>query len=216
MPISIIFKKLGISKAFIPFIAIPYLFMISCSSSYENTSNEDKSVIKIRQHKSTKVTPKLLSPIDAYLSGKLKESPYTINGHRYVPISFKKAYHYNETGYASWYGKETLIKNKGQKTAYGERFDPSILSAAHKHLPLPMVVRVTNLENKKSLVLRVNDRGPFINNRLIDVSANAAKKLGFYENGIAKVRVESIYRKNKIDSELLKKDKTLLKVTERE
>ena len=79
-----------------------------------------------------------------------------------------------------------------------------------------MVVRVTNLENKKSLVLRVNDRGPFINNRLIDVSANAAKKLGFYENGIAKVRVESIYRKNKIDSELLKKDKTLLKVTERE
>ena len=77
-------------------------------------------------------------------------------------------------------------------TANGEAFDPKGLNAAHKHLPLPTYVRVTNLENLRSIILRVNDRGPFVQGRIIDLSAGAAKKLGFYHKGTAKVRVEAL------------------------
>jgi rare lipoprotein A len=77
-------------------------------------------------------------------------------------------------------------------TANGEAFDPDGLSAAHKLLPLPCHVRVTNLTNKRSLILRVNDRGPFVPRRIIDVTAGAAKRLGFYEQGTALVSVEVI------------------------
>ncbi|HHE32819.1 MAG TPA: septal ring lytic transglycosylase RlpA family protein, partial [Chlorobaculum parvum] len=67
-------------------------------------------------------------------------------------------------------------------------------SAAHKYLPLPMLVRVTNLDNNRSIVVRVNDRGPFVDGRVIDLSAQAAKELGFYEKGTARVKIESVYR----------------------
>ena len=77
-------------------------------------------------------------------------------------------------------------------TANGEVFDPNGLNAAHKYLPLPTHVRVTNLENRRSLILRVNDRGPFVKGRIIDLSAGAAKKLGFYKKGTARVRVEAV------------------------
>lgn len=77
-------------------------------------------------------------------------------------------------------------------TANGEAFNPNGLSAAHKYLPLPIHVRVTNLENRRSIIVRVNDRGPFVKGRLIDVSAGAARKLGFYKKGTARVRVETI------------------------
>ena len=134
-----------------------------------------------------------LSPEEAWRLGKLKNDPYIISGRIYVPMSFDQVYSYEETGIASWYGQETLDQHNGQPTAYGEIFDPRQPSAAHKYLPLPMLVRVTNLENNKSIVVRVNDRGPFVDDRVIDLSAEAAKQLGYYEKGTARVRVESIY-----------------------
>jgi rare lipoprotein A len=81
-------------------------------------------------------------------------------------------------------------------TANGEVFDPEGLNAAHKYLPLPSYVKVTNLENKKSIIVRVNDRGPFVAGRIIDLSAGAAKKLGYYNKGTAKVLVETIKVEN--------------------
>ena len=93
---------------------------------------------------------------------------------------------YDETGVGSWYGDEFA----GRLTANGEIFDPNKVSAAHKTLPMPSVVRVTNLDNGKSLVVRVNDRGPFVSGRIIDLSREAARLIGYKDNGIAKVRVQ--------------------------
>ena len=93
---------------------------------------------------------------------------------------------YSEIGLASWYGN----KFHGNFTANGEVFDMYGLSAAHRHLILPAFVKITNLENGRSSILRVNDRGPFYDDRLIDVSVAAAVQLGFYEKGLAKVHVE--------------------------
>ena len=134
-----------------------------------------------------------LSPEEAYRIGKLKNMPYMVEGQLYVPMSFDQVYSYVETGTASWYGQETLDQHNGQPTACGEIFDPAVPSAAHKYLPLPMIVRVTNLETNASIEVRVNDRGPFVDGRVIDLSAEAAKRLGFFEKGTARVKIESVY-----------------------
>jgi rare lipoprotein A len=133
-----------------------------------------------------------LSPKEAIRQGRVKNAPYVVHGKKYVPMSVEKARDYREVGVASWYGFETRKKKGGHMTANGEAFDPDGLSAAHKYLPLPFHVRVTNLENKRSILVRVNDRGPFVEERIIDLSAGAARKLGFYKNGTARVRVEAI------------------------
>jgi rare lipoprotein A len=133
-----------------------------------------------------------LPPKQAIRQGRVKKSPYVVNGKRYVPMSVKKARTYCEKGIASWYGYETLRMKGGHMTANGEAFDPNGLSAAHKYLPLPAHVSVTNLENRRSIVVRVNDRGPFVEGRIIDLSSGAAKKLGFYKKGTARVLVETI------------------------
>ncbi len=133
-----------------------------------------------------------LPPKEAIRQDKVKKSPYVVNGRRYVPMSVEQARKYQETGTASWYGFETYQQEGGHMTANGEAFNPSGLTAAHKYLPLPTFVKVTNLENRRSIILRVNDRGPFVDGRIIDLSAGAARKLGFYEQGTAKVRVEAI------------------------
>ena len=133
-----------------------------------------------------------LSPEEAIRQGRVKNSPYVVHGKNYVPMSIEEAGDYKETGMASWYGEETRRKAGGHITANGEKFDPDKLSAAHKYLPLPIHVRVTNLETKKSIVVRVNDRGPFAHNRVIDLSAGAAKKLGFYQKGTARVSIEVV------------------------
>lgn len=119
-----------------------------------------------------------------------KMRPYTVRGERYHPISVKSALSYKEVGVASWYNESRLFGLKRGVTAIGEKMMPWDLSGAHKTLPLPCVVKVTNLSNGRSVKLRINDRGPFIHGRLLDVSPRAAKKLGFYEHGLAKVRVE--------------------------
>jgi rare lipoprotein A len=133
-----------------------------------------------------------LSPKEAIEQGRVKNAPYVVHGRRYVPMSVEEAQHYRERGIASWYGDETLNQEGGFMTANGESFNPNALSAAHKYLPLPIYVRVTNLENGRSLVVRVNDRGPFVKGRMIDLSAGAARKLGFYDKGTVRVDVETV------------------------
>jgi len=109
--------------------------------------------------------------------------PYKIKGVWYYP---QVNYDHNETGIASWYG----TKFHGRDTANGEIYNMNALTAAHRTLPLPSFVRVTNLQNGRSLILRVNDRGPFAHNRVIDVSRRGAQLLGFQRQGTTRVRVE--------------------------
>ena len=112
-------------------------------------------------------------------------NPYSINGVRYTP---KEDPNYFEEGIASWYGP----KFDGKLTANGEIFDQYAVTAAHKTLPIPSLVRVTNLENNRNIVLRINDRGPFVGDRIIDLSYKSAQLLGIIEKGTGKVRVEII------------------------
>jgi len=136
---------------------------------------------------------------EAIRLGRVKNSPYTVKGKKYYPMTVAKAKRYQQTGIASWYGNETLNQKDGHMTANGEAFNPNALSAAHKHLPLPTNVKVTNLQNGRWVIVRVNDRGPFPSDhnaasgrRIIDVSYAAAKQLGFHGQGTARVRVETI------------------------
>lgn len=117
-----------------------------------------------------------------------KTGPYTIRGERYYPMSPREAVGYRETGTASHY-KSGFLFFPG-KTAIGEKIYPWSHGAAHKTLPLPARVRVTNLENGRRVTVRVNDRGPFVRGRIIDVTSATAKKLGFHDKGLAQVRVE--------------------------
>ena len=115
--------------------------------------------------------------------------PYQIEGKWYYPAEDLS---YSEIGTASWYGPNF----HGKQTANGEVFDQTAMTAAHRTLPMPSVVRVTNLENDRSLVLRINDRGPFARNRIIDVSKHAAGLLDFQKKGTARVKVEILHRES--------------------
>lgn len=110
--------------------------------------------------------------------------PYQINGVWYHP---KEDPYYDETGIASWYGR----KFHGRRTANGDVYDMNKLTAAHPTLPMPSQVLVTNLENGRSIIVTVNDRGPFARGRLIDMSRRSAQLLGFEEKGVARVRVQA-------------------------
>ena len=117
-------------------------------------------------------------------------TPYQIKNVWYYP---KIDYEYNETGIASWYGP-----NFHQKlTANGEIFDQNAITAAHRTLPMPSIVRVTNLENGRSLIVRINDRGPFAHGRIIDLSRRSAQLLGFARKGTAKTRVQILAAESK-------------------
>src|ERR1700730_9294563 len=113
--------------------------------------------------------------------------PYTVAGRVYIP---EEDVNYREEGLASWYGDDF----HGRLTANGEVFDMASLSAAHPTLPIPCYARVTNLSNGKSLIVRVNDRGPYHDNRVMDVSSRAAELLEFKNNGVARVRGEYVGR----------------------
>lgn len=112
-------------------------------------------------------------------------TPYTVADREYVPEENAR---YSKEGLASWYGADF----HGRLTANGEVFDMQAISAAHPTLPLPSYVRVTNLANKRSMVVRVNDRGPFVRNRVIDLSSKAARLLGFGDRGVVRVRVDYV------------------------
>lgn len=122
-------------------------------------------------------------------------NPYEIQGVAYFPQNYEE---FEEVGTASWYGADF----HGKKTANGETYDSSTMTAAHRTLPLPSMVKVTNLRNNKSVIVRVNDRGPFAKNRVIDVSQKAAEELGFRSQGTTEVRVQLL--RNDTD-ELLEK-----------
>jgi rare lipoprotein A len=113
--------------------------------------------------------------------------PYTVAGRTYVP---EENTNYTAVGLASWYGDDF----HGRYTANGEVFDMNSISAAHPTLPLPCYVRVTDLASHRSIIVRVNDRGPYVGDRVIDLSVRAAKLLGFYGEGLAKVKVEYVGR----------------------
>jgi rare lipoprotein A len=113
--------------------------------------------------------------------------PYMLNGRTYVPNDDPN---YTAEGLASWYGPDF----HGRETANGEVFDMNSISAAHPTLPMPSYVRVTNLTNDRSIIVRVNDRGPYVANRIIDLSVATAKALDFHSKGVARVRVEYVGR----------------------
>lgn len=123
-------------------------------------------------------------PLNRTMAG--NRSPYTVLGKSYRVLPTEEGY--NERGVASWYGE----KFHGHKTSNGEIFDMYQVSAAHKSLPIPSFLRVTNLDNNRSIVVRVNDRGPFHGDRVIDLSYAAALKLGYADRGTARVQLESI------------------------
>lgn len=134
----------------------------------------------------------LENPPLAELSPSARGNPstYTVWGKDYAVLSSSEGY--LEEGNASWYG----AKFHGHATSSGEPFDMFALTAAHRSLPIPVFARVTNLANGKSTIVRINDRGPFHSDRIIDLSFAAAVKLGFHESGTARVRVETV-SKNK-------------------
>ena len=113
--------------------------------------------------------------------------PYNVNGRTYVPTEDPN---YRVEGIASWYGPDF----HGRLTANGEVYDMHAISAAHPTMPLPSYARVTNLDNGRSIIVRVNDRGPYTRNRIVDLSIGTAKALNFYGNGLARVRLEYVGR----------------------
>ncbi len=119
-------------------------------------------------------------------------SPYTVRGERYYPMSVERALDYEATGTCSWYNESRFFGLKRGNTAIGEKVMPWHVSGAHKTLPIPCKIKVTNVRNGKSLKMRINDRGPYIPGRILDVTPRAAKKLGFYDQGLTTVHIEVI------------------------
>ena len=165
---------------------IKYMFILSLliNSSCTNTRILLEGTKKVI-NKTSKAEDKSSSNKEISLGHYKVGNPYEINGIKYIP---KLVSSYDEIGIASWYGPKFNLK----KTANGEIFDQDLISAAHKTLPLPSIVKVTNIENNRFIYLRVNDRGPFVNDRIIDFSKQAAIKFSFYKKGIADVRVQLI------------------------
>ena len=121
--------------------------------------------------------------------------PYVVFGKTYYPIA--NAQGFKETGVASWYGHPF----HGRKTSNGERYDMYARTAAHKTLPMGSIVRVTNLENNKVAIVRINDRGPFVGDRIIDLSRASAEDLGIVRNGTGRVHIEVIKAPEPLDFE---------------
>lgn len=174
------------------FMLIIAIFLIGCSNKTVKPKKEPKLMEKpLFIIKKEKLSKKVKSP-KLYRAKKFKNSkldykkmtPYVVKGKKYRPTYVSngdKMY-----GVASWYGKDF----HGKKTSCGEIYDMYARTAAHKTWPMNTVVKVTNLKNKKSTVVRVNDRGPFVDGRVIDCSYLAGKEIGLNKSGIAKVKLE--------------------------
>ncbi len=132
-------------------------------------------------------------------------NPYQIKGVWYYP---QENFEYDETGIGSWYG----TKFHGRKTANGETYDMNGISAAHRTLPLPSIVRVTNLRNGRTLNVRINDRGPYAHGRILDLSRRAAQLLGFEKQGTASIRVRILAKESRILATRLKGDAELAEI----
>lgn len=166
-------------------VAILFILVISGCANKHTRQYSLKHDVDPGGHFDVSGVP-LVQPIWEPLSRQGNASSYVVRGKRYSVLDSNAAY--NETGVSSWYG----LKFHGELTSNGEIYDMYAFSAAHKTLPLPSYVRVTNLDNQKTLVVRVNDRGPFHSERIIDLSYAAAIKLGFKDQGTARVNVERL------------------------
>ena len=161
------------------------------STSTSPVKNENSGRYSINQDRAparnvdVSAVPEIIPvPITRTRAG--NRSPYTVLGKSYTVMPTEEGY--SERGVASWYGE----KFHGHKTSNGEVFDMYVASAAHKSLPIPSFLKVTNLDNNRSIVVRVNDRGPFHGDRLVDLSYAAAVKLGYADRGTARVQLDSI------------------------
>src|SRR5438270_1928465 len=164
-------------------VAAACLMLANCASSNKFASRVDPKYGVSSSRRVVELGEPVPKGGGAYRVGK----PYIVAGRIYVP---EEDVNYVAEGIASWYGDDF----HGRLTANGEVFDMGSLTAAHPTLPMPSYARVTNLSNGKSLIVRVNDRGPYHGNRLIDVSNRAAELLEFKGNGVARVRVEYVAR----------------------
>lgn len=117
-----------------------------------------------------------------------KHKPYSIRGQRYHPVHPDRAVGIKQRGGASWYDERRFFSSG--TTALGEKFRAGSMAGAHKTLPIPCKIKVTNLENGRKAVIRINDRGPFIDGRILDVTPKVARKLGFYKQGLTKVEIK--------------------------
>ena len=177
-----------LSNRFFLFLAamLPALILAGCSSSggryFQNDGPSTRSESDILRSVSD-VTPKVEQPHRA------ANRPYTVMGKRYYPVTGDKPM--RQEGIASWYGKQF----HGKKTSIGERYNMYAMTAAHPTMELPSYARVTNLANGRSVIVRVNDRGPFLGGRIIDMSYAAAIRLGYHKKGTTRVRVERITRR---------------------
>ena len=157
------------------------LALLSACASYSPSLSDGAPLVPITAAQVRDAKPR---PDPVLAAG--NTSPYEVAGKRYWVMP--SAAGYRERGVASWYGR----KFHGRKTANGEIFDAYSATAAHRSLPIPAYVRVTNLDNNRSMIVRVNDRGPFHPERIIDLSYGAAVKLGFADQGTTRVEVEAI------------------------
>lgn len=164
------------------------MLLAACSSAPAPSSTSRYSIQQDRAPGGTinlaSIPVVVPEPVSRTMAG--NRSPYTVLGKTYRVLPTEDGY--SERGVASWYGE----KFHGHKTSNGEVFDMYLASAAHKSLPIPSFLRVTNLENNRSIVVRVNDRGPFHGDRLVDLSYAAALKLGYADRGTTRVQLDSI------------------------
>ncbi|MFV9474760.1 septal ring lytic transglycosylase RlpA family protein [Advenella sp. RU8] len=162
-------------------------------SSYDTAFGENlRSLDTAEIDTSTEIEPEEITPASstgfkAQPSYRSHARAYTIKGKRYVPFA-NNITDFSQVGTASWYGPGF----HGKRTANGEKYNQNMMTAAHKELPLNSVVKVTRVSTGESITVRINDRGPFHDNRIIDLSYGAAKKLGIVNKGSAKVKVELI------------------------
>ena len=177
-----------IIKSLISGLGLALLAACSSTPAPSSASNSRYSISQDRAPTRTlniAAVPEVIPvPINRSQAG--NKSPYTVLGNSYAVLPTEEGY--SERGVASWYGE----KFHGHKTSNGEVFDMYQASAAHKSLPIPSFLRVTNLDNNRSIIVRVNDRGPFHGDRIIDLSYAAAMKLGYADRGTARVQLDAV------------------------
>ena len=171
-----------------PVYLLVFALCVSVLAGCESTSNGRYSQRVDSAPRHVAKTPNTADAVPKFEPYRMFNSrPYTVLGKHYKPMTSGKGYH--QIGHASWYGQ----KFHGHLTSNGETYNMFAMSAAHKTLPLPSYVRVTNLDNNKQAIVRVNDRGPFHDDRIIDLSYAAAVKLGYHNKGTAQVKLEVIH-----------------------
>ena len=175
-----------LSRLSLALVGLAAASLAACASSPERYSSYPASVPSTPPQTSGTATPVDIdvAGLIATDSGHQKVgNPYRVGSRTYRP---QRDDRYDRTGIASWYGPNF----HGRPTANGEIFDQYAMTAAHTTLPIPSIAEVTNLENGRSIIVRVNDRGPFVGHRIIDVSQRAAEQLGMIRAGSARVRIE--------------------------